>query len=81
MLEKNGWRLTNQESYLIGAQLSLKKFISKSKDHEHCAFCLRKIIGDNSKNDLYREAYTTQDEQYLVCKYCYIDFKDMFKWK
>ncbi|CRK83243.1 hypothetical protein [Neobacillus massiliamazoniensis] len=81
MLEKNDWRLTNQESSLIGAQLYLKKFISRSKDHEHCVFCLRKIMDDNSKDDLYREAYTTQDEQHWVCKYCFIDFKDMFKWK
>jgi protein-arginine kinase activator protein McsA len=79
MLEKNEWRLTNQESYLLGKKLSLKKFVPKSTDHVHCEFCWKKIM-DNHRKEVHREAYTTQDEHHWVCKNCYFDFKDMFKW-
>ena len=41
MIEKNDWRLTNQESYLLGKQIAYVPYFrwSKTWDHDHCQFC------------------------------------------
>lgn len=79
-MDKNDWRLTNQEEYLFGRTLTLKKFIPIKTDHEHCEFCWEKIMNENHP-DIIREAYVTNDEYYWVCPDCYNNFKEMFKWK
>ena len=45
MLEKNDWRLLNQQEYLIKAKLKKAEYIKPSEkwDHDHCAF-----VGINS---------------------------------
>ncbi len=44
-------------------------------EHEHCEFCSERI-DTNTK-----EAYTTEDKYYWICKGCLNDFKEMFEWK
>lgn len=74
------WRLTDQEKYLLNVKL---KEVScedlKLKDnawHDHCAFRWEAITNKYSKN-----VYATLDEHWIICKTCYNDFKDKFKWK
>ncbi|MDF2557847.1 MAG: hypothetical protein K0R71_1675 [Bacillales bacterium] len=81
MVDKDNWRLQNQEEYLIGKKLSFKKFTPTiNSDHEHCEFCTKKIM-EKDNPDVDKDGYTTEDEYYWVCKVCFIDFKDLFKWK
>lgn len=79
MVDANDWRLTNQKDYLFGLTLTFKKFDSTRTDHEHCEFCWQKIMDDDNP-DVEKEAYTTVDENHWVCKNCFDDFKEMFKW-
>ena len=75
---KNGdWRLTNQMNYLFGKRLKKQAFhITRDEwDHEHCAFCSEKI--DESTG----EAYSTTDNYHWICKECFEDFKELFKWE
>jgi DNA-directed RNA polymerase subunit RPC12/RpoP len=80
MVGKDDWRLTNQEEYLFGKTLILKKFIPTKTDHEHCEFCWQKIMAKDTP-DVVREAYSTENEYYWICIDCFNDFRDMFKWK
>jgi hypothetical protein len=77
MVDKNDWRIRNQQDYLFGKKLTLKKFSSTKTDHEHCEFCWQKIMDDDS-SDVIREAYTTDDNYYWICPECFKDFKEMF---
>lgn len=76
----NDWRLRGQEKYLAGVELSWKKYkpYREGWDHDHCAFCWRKF--STSEGDI-SEGYTTKDEYHWICKNCYEDFKDKFRWK
>jgi hypothetical protein len=82
MIEKNDWRLTNQERYLRGLTFSWKKYTrySESWDHDHCEFCLAKFM-ENEGTDILTEGYTTSDNYRWICKTCFDDFKDMFQFK
>lgn len=82
MVKSKDWRLTNQEKYLKGKTLYLKKW-SKTRenwDHDHCNFCWAEFTDYNIPNVLH-EGYTTKDDYYWICKKCFGDFKKMFKWK
>jgi hypothetical protein len=79
LVSNDDWRLQGQEDYLKGKTLYFRKFIGTEKwDHEHCVFCSEKIM-DSPEAE--KEGYTTQDKYYWICKECFKDFKDMFKWK
>jgi predicted transposase YbfD/YdcC len=80
MVDKNDWRIRNQQEYLYGLTLKYKKFVPNMTDHEHCEFCWEKIMGNDSL-DVVKEAFTTKDESHWVCKVCFHDFKEMFSWK
>lgn len=43
--------------------------------HEHCAFCWEKAMADNEC-----EFYCTEDMRHWICKACFEDFKDTFRW-
>lgn len=80
MVEKNDWRLTYQEDYLMGKSLKYVKAFKKYSekwDHEHCSFCWATF--SEYENDLH-EGYCTLDEKYWVCPTCFEDFKEMFGW-
>lgn len=82
MIDKDDWRLTNQEKYLNGIKLKLQKYsrYSKKWDHDHCEFRLGKFMISNDP-DVNAEGYTTEDHYRWICKKCYDDFKDMFEWQ
>jgi hypothetical protein len=44
--DKDDWRLTDQESYLNGAELTWKRYRARSEtsEHEHCVFCWAKFM-------------------------------------
>lgn len=76
---EDDWRLTGQEEYLSKVELKKmdKKYIQSKSDlwHEHCEFCMDKITNEYDK-----DAYATLDEYRWICKECFNDFKDKFKW-
>lgn len=80
MLEKNDWRLTNQEEYLKNAKLNFSRYkvLSPHWDHDHCAFCWEKF-GENDEN--LKQGYCTPDKTYWICEECFNDFKDMFNFQ
>lgn len=75
----NDWRLTGQEEYLFNAELKKisQEEIKNKSDlwHEHCEFCM-----DSISNKYEQDVYSTKDEYRLICKKCFNDFKDKFKW-
>lgn len=77
MLEKNDWRLVNQQEYLMNAELSksVYKPLSKNWDHDHCAFCWDKF--SENAEDL-SSGYCTKDKKHWICEECFNDFKEMF---
>ena len=80
MLEKNDWRLTNQEEYLKNVKLNFSRYkvLSPHWDHDHCAFCWEKF-GENDEN--LKQGYCTPDKTYWICEECFNDFKDMFNFQ
>ena len=77
MIEKNDWRLTNQEAYLRGKQLLHKHWEQRSPswDHDHCSFCWADF---DKPTDI---GYCTTDQYHWICEECFKDFKDMFQWE
>ncbi|HPQ41598.1 MAG TPA: hypothetical protein PLV45_14595 [bacterium] len=81
MVEKNEWRLTNQEKYLKGLTLMYKTYSQYREgwDHDHCEFCWAKFTEPGTPDTLH-EGYTTLDRKYWICSRCFEDFKEMFGW-
>lgn len=77
MIDKNDWRLTNQMKYLFEKKLLHTKYtpFREGWEHDHCEFCSETI---NQSTDL---AYCTTDKYHWICKKCFNDFKEMFKWE
>ena len=75
----NDWRLTGQEEYLAGVELKKvnREEIKHKSDlwHEHCEFCMESI-----SNKYEHDVYATKDEYRWICKKCFNDFKEEFKW-
>jgi hypothetical protein len=82
MHDKKDWRLTNQEKYLKGITLQLKKYKRDRDgwDHDHCEFCWEKFSESLSETVL-NEGYATEDNYRWICTQCFEDFKDLFGWK
>jgi hypothetical protein len=82
MREPNDWRLTNQERYLKGAELSWRKYhpANSDNDHDHCEFCQAKFMVKDEPDAL-REGYSTPDGYRWICRACFNDFLDLFAWK
>ena len=82
MIETNDWRLQGQDKYLVGVQLAWKQYsrYSENRDHDHCEFCWAKFMEEEGP-DILHEGYATENNYRWVCKKCYDDFKEMFKWK
>lgn len=76
MEENSDWRLTNQIAYLNRKQLKHIQFqpYSDKWDHEHCEFCMKKLV------NVSEYGYCTLDNYYWICEDCYNDFKEMFHW-
>jgi len=80
------WRLLNQESYLLSAQLMWCAYKKPSQewDHDHCDFCGVKFMeaSDATGEDILHEGYKTvgaNDD--WICKQCYQDFLDRFQFQ
>lgn len=80
MLEKNDWRLLNQEQYLMNARLKKAdyKIPSEKWDHDHCAFCWDKF---SENDDDLHSGYCTADGKFWICDECFEDFKEMFRFE
>ena len=80
MLEQNDWRLTNQEDYLMNAQLYKRPYVQPTFtwDHDHCSFCWEKFMEGNCDDTLH-EGYCTKNEKRWICEQCFQDFKEMFQ--
>ncbi|MFR5876381.1 MAG: hypothetical protein ACLUFN_07820 [Eubacterium sp.] len=80
MLEKNDWRLLNQESYLKNAKLVKAKYSKQLEewDHAHCAFCFDKFSENSEDLNI---GYCTENREYWICEDCFNDFKDLFEFK
>ncbi len=76
-MKKDDWRLTNQMNYLSNKKLIKSKFTPYNENwkHEHCSFCSERIDENTSV------AYCTEDKYHWICKDCFNDFNDMFKWE
>ena len=81
MINKD-WRLQGQESYLMEVSLKFQSYepANPKNDHDHCEFCSRKFM-KFSNSDSLTEGYTTKDRYRWICKNCFKDFKETFKWK
>ncbi|MCU0415008.1 MAG: hypothetical protein MUE91_11515 [Ignavibacteriaceae bacterium] len=85
MIEKDDWRLNNQEKYLVGVTLVRRLYrqnpYNPEWDHDHCEFCLAKFSLDTRIKDALLSGYATTDDYRWICQTCFEDFKEMFKWK
>ncbi|PKK97674.1 MAG: hypothetical protein CVV56_08420 [Tenericutes bacterium HGW-Tenericutes-1] len=79
MIDKDDWRLSGQDKYLIDKKLYFKKWepYKDNWDHDHCQFCWEKF--SDFPGSLY-EGYTTEDNYVWICPECFMDFKEMFHW-
>lgn len=79
MVNKDDWRLCGQEQELMGARLVKKEYRMPSEkwDHDHCVFCWDKF--SEQQEDLH-EGYCVAGKNRWICKQCFDDFKDMFRW-
>ena len=52
MIDKKDWRLQDQDKYLKGVSLNLKKYIKycDARDHDHCEFCWAKFSLEGSSD-------------------------------
>lgn len=81
MIDKNDWRLTNQENFLKGVTLTFKPYSKYREgwDHDHCTFCQAKLM-ELGHPDTLHEGYATHDNYHWVCTQCFEDFEEMFEW-
>ncbi len=78
---KTDWRLQGQENYLMEEELQFKQYKERATktDHDHCEFCNIKFT-DNHSGTLH-EGFTTKYDNRWICRSCYSDFNELFKFK
>ena len=79
MVNRDDWRLTNQEDYLLNVRLIRSKYDKGQLEHDHCEFCFQKFSEDGQNNSI-NAGYTTEDKYRWICDSCYEDFKGLFNW-
>ncbi len=81
--QSNDWRLTNQETYLKGAELEHRAWKQPRPewDHDHCEFCWTKFAEESLIPDAEHSGYATADRMHWVCETCFADFREMFEWR
>jgi hypothetical protein len=84
MASEDDWRLTGQEQYLFGVSLSWKAWkrpvSNPGWDHDHCDFCWKKF-SDIDHPEIVHEGYATTDSKHWICRECYNDFRETFRWQ
>ena len=75
------WRCTGEETWLMGIKLYPKRYKTYRDgwDHDHCEFCMAKF--SVLIPDCLTEGWATEDDYRWICKDCFEDFKDHFKWQ
>ena len=78
MLEKNDWRLTTQEKYLMKARLCKEAYVQPTLtwDHDHCEFCWATF---SEAPDTLHVGYHSVKGGHWICETCFQDFKELFK--
>ncbi len=78
------WRLTDQDTFLMGATLVHRRYrLSRSDpdwDHDHCAFCWAKFMVEDLP-DVLHEGYATPDDYHWICEQCFRDFQGQYHWQ
>jgi hypothetical protein len=69
------WRFRGQERDLVGSRLRHTPYRapSPSWDHDHCAFCWRKLA---EQGDAARAGWQTEDERQWICDECFADLRE-----
>ncbi len=82
MPDNADWRVGGQERYLTGATLRWQEYRAPRADwdHDHCAFCWAKFMEGSAPN-VQHAGYTTADTKHWICKQCFMDLRERFKWK
>ena len=83
IIKSDDWRLTGQENYMLFEELKevipaeyINTLNINDEFHEHCEFCMEKI-----KEHKQEKCYTTLNNYRWICKECFDDFKEIFKFK
>lgn len=80
MIDENDWRLRDQESHLLDAQLVRRPWRESRPgwDHDHCEFCYAEF-SDSRYPEAMHQGYCTPDEYRWICDRCFEDFKSRFR--
>jgi hypothetical protein len=85
MVGDDDWRLQGQERYLLGVRLHWQAWEPErvGNEHDHCEFCMvhfgHKELSDDPDTQL--AGYSTDDRQRWICRSCFEDFRDRFRWE
>lgn len=82
--QPDDWRLANGGGYLNDLLLSWKAYTryGDTWDHDHCELCMCKFVeAPKNDGDALTEGYSTPDKYRWVCKDCFDDFKDLYRWR
>ncbi len=77
------WRLMGQERWLRGVTIKRADWSPRNDrtDHDHCAFCTKRIAApDSGYDDAICTGYCTLELYHWVCPQCFNDFRDRFQW-
>lgn len=77
--DRNDWRRTGQERFLLGVRLVHERYRERSPlwEHDHCEFCFAKF--SEAPGDLDR-GVRTEDGSRWICLACFHDFRAEFRW-
>ena len=82
-MEPNDWRLdmAQEPEFYKKYVWEFKKWSQTRAHwgHDHCEFCNTEISSINNE-EILDEGWTNENEYYWVCKTCFSDFKEIFKW-
>lgn len=82
MLADDDWRVHGQERYMMDLVFHWETYRKPSAewDHDHCDFCWAKFMEEDYP-DVLHEGYTAEDGLRWVCKQCFDDFKERFRFR
>jgi len=70
-----------QENYLVGLAFKRMPWATADPDwdHDHCAFCWKKLWDRASNESEAAIGYATEDEYSWICDVCFAAFKERFR--
>jgi hypothetical protein len=83
MKPQDNWRLFGQDQYLQGLELAFRQYSSSPHSHPsaHCEFCSREFAEFATGPDVVTEGYSSHNGFRWICRICFDDFRDEFKWR